>query len=225
MNYNFVYITTNLVNGKQYVGDHSTNDLDDGYLGSGLLIQKSVSKYGKKNFERKIIKICETKEEAFNLQKKYINEYNTLSPNGYNISPKGGVGVNGCHASETKEKIRGSLRGIPKTKEHIENIRKILGVQGAWNKGIPISEDMRDKIVESNKKRREKNHPMYGKTHTEESKEKMRGHRGQMNEIHKQNMSNSHKGKFYINDGIITKQLKKGDQIPSGWELGRKKKF
>ena len=33
--YHFVYITTNTINGKQYVGDHSTNNINDHYLGSG----------------------------------------------------------------------------------------------------------------------------------------------------------------------------------------------
>jgi group I intron endonuclease len=225
MTYNFVYITTNLVNGKQYVGDHSTNNINDSYLGSGLLIQKSMYKYGRKNFKRKILKICETKKEAFNAQEKYINEYNTLFPNGYNISPKGGVGVNDCHAYETKEKIRNSLKGIPKTKEHIENIRKIRRRQGAWNKGKPISENMRKSIIESNKKRAGENHSMYGKTHTKEAKEKMRRPKGPMKEEHKQNISNSHKGKFYITNGITIKQLKKNDPIPEGWILGRKKKI
>jgi len=91
--FNYVYITTNSINGKQYIGDHSSNILEDEYLGSGKLIIKAINKYGKKKFKREIIEICESKEEAFNKQEKYINEYNTLIPNGYNISPKGGLGV------------------------------------------------------------------------------------------------------------------------------------
>ena len=36
--YHFVYETTNLINGKKYIGKHSTDDLNDGYLGSGKAI-------------------------------------------------------------------------------------------------------------------------------------------------------------------------------------------
>ena len=42
--YNYVYITTNLENKKQYVGDHSTNNINDGYLGSGKILWKSIEK-------------------------------------------------------------------------------------------------------------------------------------------------------------------------------------
>jgi len=37
--FNYVYITRNLLNNKQYVGDHSTNNLNDDYLGSGSIIK------------------------------------------------------------------------------------------------------------------------------------------------------------------------------------------
>ena len=91
----YVYITTNLVNGKQYVGDHSTNKLDDNYLGSGALLFKKLNEYKRENFKKEILEFFDTKQEAFNAQEKYINEYKTLVPNGYNISPTGGVGIPG----------------------------------------------------------------------------------------------------------------------------------
>jgi len=69
----FVYITTNLINGKQYVGDHSTNDLNDGYLGSGRpYLQRALRQYGKQNFKKEILEVFPSKKEAFNAQEKYI---------------------------------------------------------------------------------------------------------------------------------------------------------
>jgi hypothetical protein len=46
MNY-FIYKTTNLLNGKYYIGMHVTNQIDDGYLGSGKYLNNAIKKYGK----------------------------------------------------------------------------------------------------------------------------------------------------------------------------------
>ena len=89
-NNNFCYITINLKNGKRYIGSHSTNNIDDNYLGSGKLIIKAVKKYGRENFKREILKKCKTIEEARKLEESYIKEYCTLSPSGYNLHPSGG---------------------------------------------------------------------------------------------------------------------------------------
>ena len=152
---NVVYITTNKLNGKQYVGDHILINENDGYLGSGKLITDAINKYGKENFTRKILKKFKTKKDAFNAQEKYIDKYNTLVPNGYNISPTGGLGVRGCHLQETKEKIANSCS-------------KSL-------KGRIISEEHRRKLSESGKIHNSgKNNPMYGIKHTPESIEKNR---------------------------------------------------
>jgi len=48
------YITTNNINGKQYIGAHSTNNIDDGYLGSGLLITRAKKKYGKEILQERL---------------------------------------------------------------------------------------------------------------------------------------------------------------------------
>ena len=88
--HNIVYITTNLINGRQYIGDHSTDNLNDGYLGSGKALIKAISKYGKENFKREILEECDTKLTAWRKQKEYISKYNTITPHGYNICPAGG---------------------------------------------------------------------------------------------------------------------------------------
>ncbi len=49
-----IYKTTNLINGKIYVGYHNT-DINDGYLGSGTIFSKALKKYGKKNFVREVL--------------------------------------------------------------------------------------------------------------------------------------------------------------------------
>jgi hypothetical protein len=47
--YHFIYKTTNLLNGKYYYGMHSTDNLNDGYYGSGKRLKYSINKYGKEN--------------------------------------------------------------------------------------------------------------------------------------------------------------------------------
>lgn len=74
MKYHFVYKTTNKINGHYYYGVHNTNNLDDGYIGSGAALKVAVKKYGVENFEREIIKFFDTMDEAFKYESKIVNE-------------------------------------------------------------------------------------------------------------------------------------------------------
>lgn len=58
----FIYLTTNLVTGEKYIGKHY-GELDDSYLGSGLILKRAVTKYGKENFERDILYISKDDQE------------------------------------------------------------------------------------------------------------------------------------------------------------------
>jgi hypothetical protein len=43
-----IYKTTNIINGKYYVGKDINNS--ESYLGSGVLLKRAIKKYGKENF-------------------------------------------------------------------------------------------------------------------------------------------------------------------------------
>jgi group I intron endonuclease len=88
----FVYRTTNLINGKFYIGQHSTNDLTDGYKGSGLLIRKAFKKHGKENFKFDVIEFSDSREYLDKLEKNLIKAEEALNNEiGYNIH-QGGLG-------------------------------------------------------------------------------------------------------------------------------------
>ena len=52
----YIYLTTNLINGKKYIGKHF-GAICDSYLGSGTLLQRAIAKYGKENFKKEINKL------------------------------------------------------------------------------------------------------------------------------------------------------------------------
>lgn len=87
----YIYKITNNINGKIYIGQHkqiTIKEKVDRYLGSGILIKKAQNKYGKENFTKEIIEYCD-KENVNDREVYWIRFYNSLTPNGYNIT-KGG---------------------------------------------------------------------------------------------------------------------------------------
>ena len=55
----YVYLTTNLINGKKYIGQYY-GEVDDNYIGSGSTLKKAINKYGKGNFKKEILYMCNT---------------------------------------------------------------------------------------------------------------------------------------------------------------------
>lgn len=113
--YGFIYITTNLMNGKRYLGlkrfngQHSWKD----YFGSGVFLKEDIETLGKENFSRNIILICYSEEELNNAEYDLSVFFDVVeSPDWYNVV-YGGGSTSGYHHSETtKEKIRESKQGM-----------------------------------------------------------------------------------------------------------------
>lgn len=101
--YGFIYITTNLINNKKYIGMHK-GKVEDDYLGSGKLILRAIDKYGKANFKREILSFADSKEELETLEKHFIKEYNATKNKDYYNIHVGGSGGNTIDGYTEQEK-------------------------------------------------------------------------------------------------------------------------
>lgn len=88
--YGYIYITTNLVNNKKYIGKHRSSYFNENYLGSGKIIRRAINKYGYINFKVEIIEECESLESLNEREEYWINFYDAVNdPMFYNLV-KGG---------------------------------------------------------------------------------------------------------------------------------------
>ena len=127
-----IYKTTNLVNGKQYIGKDGHNNPN--YLGSGTFLKMAIKKYGKHNFKKEILEVCETEEQMRVREEYWLNYYdaanNKMFYNIHNHSYGSGGGEKNPMYGKTlsedhKKKISQSTKGIskPMTDEHKKNLK------------------------------------------------------------------------------------------------------
>lgn len=118
--YGFIYITTNHINNKKYIGQrfYDENGRWKNYLGSGLHIKRAIKKYGKENFSKEILQECNSKEELDKAEIYWIDKYNAVeSDNFYNIASGGQGGDISIYLSEeqmkdVKDKLSKSHKGL-----------------------------------------------------------------------------------------------------------------
>lgn len=149
----WLYKRTNTLNNKIYIGQTSQipekrwkhQEKENTYLGN------SLRKYGPNNFLNTILMVTDSKELANKCEFELINILE-LKTKGYNRRDGGNQGT---ISEETRKKLSDSHIG-----------------QLAWNKGVPLTEETKNKIRETRKNSNHK--PMLGKTHSDKTKEKLR---------------------------------------------------
>lgn len=161
-----IYKTTNIINGKIYIGQDSNNNPK--YIGSGKILKKAIKNYGKENFKKEIIEYCTSITDLNEKEIYWIKFYNSTDKNiGYNIAHGGYINlhkIGSTHSDEVKNKMKDSWA---KRKLDPEFVHNMTGFKHSAETKQKYSDDRIGKLTG------EKN-GMYGKQHTDEAKEKMK---------------------------------------------------
>ena len=247
--YHFIYKTTNLLSGKYYIGMHSTNNLKDGYMGSGDLIRKSIKKHGKENHKFEILEFCNSREELISKEKEVVNLQEIAKKECLNLKVGGNSWpLNMERTPQTKQKISDSTKGKSYEERYgEEKARELKELRQQKQKEIWTSRSDKElkkikKNISKANKGTKRNHPDVDCPHCGKI-----GKVGVMSRWHfdkckvltgkSHKLSNEHKEKLkgkrpkstnliWINNGVENKRIKKYDQpsyVNVGWNLGMNK--
>jgi len=220
-----VYEITNKINGKIYIGVHGTNNLNDKYMGSGILIKKAILKYGIENFERKYLFIFENRKEMFEKEKELVNENFINDSNTYNISI-GGESAFGNDMIIVKNLLTDKNVLIHKN-VFLSNKDKFKGRNYQQILCLDIEQNTYKMVSKNDKEYLKKYFPHFkGKKHSKETKKVI----GNKSKVHQKGKGNSQFNTCWIYNLDLkeSKKIKKEElenYLSLGWLKGRKLKF
>lgn len=207
--YHYTYKTTNLINNRYYLGMHSTNRLDDGYLGSGKRLYYELNKYGRDNFKFEILEQFNSREALVQAEIKLITEEDLKNTNCLNLKSGGSGGA------YSKEACRKGGKELGKLHKH-----RLKTDSEYREKRIKLIKSINKELLQSGKHpflNKNNRYDWTGKKHRPETINKMKS-------IHKgkgKGSANSQYGTCWITDENTSKKINKRDDIPPGWRLGR----
>lgn len=178
--YGYIYLTTNLINNKKYIGKHKASQFEPNkYIGSGTDLLSDIMIFGKNNFYCQFIKACYSDTELYEEEKYYIRLYNAVSHSDfYNLSGGGNYVYVG-------NKISDAVKGKRKSDIHRYHLSqskkgKYTGEHNS-NFGNHLSLEAKNKISIANK----------GKTAWNKNKRSMFSHSDNWKQQHSLRMQGS----------------------------------
>lgn len=207
--FNFIYRTTNIITGKFYIGMHSTNNLEDGYLGSGKILKYSIKKYGAENHKIERLEFLEDRKKLAEREKDIVNESLLNDPLCINLRV-GGEGGGGIF-----------------NKKHAENLKKGASIflKNKWKKDYEnMCHQNSEKVKIAHKRGTLRYNTMLGKTHSQKTKDAI----GIKNSISQKGEKNSQFGTCWIfkdNQNKKINLLELDIYFSQGWIKGRKMKI
>lgn len=216
--HNYLYQITNLINNKIYIGVHKTDDIDDGYMGSGKVIKYAIEKYGIENFRKDILENFDTYENALAKEAEIVTDEFLQRDDVYNLR-RGGTGgfdyinKNGLSGAAAHGKL-----GQIATRKGLADPSKKKQVYGK------VADKLRNQHAAGTRTHTYFGNAEWGVRALAESKteKSIQKRKNTYKDIHhQQGLSNSQYGKFWITDGTDNKKIKKDDPIPEGWKKGR----
>lgn len=210
----YLYKTTCLVTGRYYIGMHSTNDLDDGYMGSGKRLRYSIRKHGVDNHKKEVLEFFDSRELLVEAEKGIISEDMINDPDCMNLC-EGGTGGHGARFLTKEQLIKGGHARAKSTNRimWVENKEKYLEIFSNRMKSEWENPEYREKML--------KVINWEGRKHSEETKKLM-------SDIRKGKgigENNSQYGTCWVTNGKQVKKIKKEDldnYLNDGWKRGRK---
>ena len=208
--YHYIYKTTCNVTGKYYIGMHSCSDLEDGYLGSGKKLRRSLNKYGIENHTKVILEFLPDRKSLAEREREIVNQEMLNEDLCMNIQLGGGGGFS---SDEHKEKWikagRESITLLENTDPEFKKLRREKIVETIKREGK--YEEWTSHIKSYRK-------DWTGLKHNQQTIDKMKN--AKIN--HGKGSVNSQFGTCWITNETENLKINKGDLIPLGWRLGRK---
>jgi len=135
-----VYLVTNKINNKKYIGKDTNNRSN--YLGSGTYIKQAIQKYGKHNFEKTILEYCNSKEELILKEEYWLKKFDAENNLEFYNKTNKSFGNSG-QTEEGKKRISIAKKGWQPTKEQkikmSENRKGHLMYTEEWKQKISKS--------------------------------------------------------------------------------------
>ena len=201
-----VYKITNLVDGKVYIGKHQTEQLKDGYMGSGKYLQHAIKKHGLENFKKEILYQFDNEEEMNHIEAELVTEEFCKRDDTYNIciGGKGGWSYINSNRNFSEHNMK-----LAKNRDYSKT--DLSFVTDEWRK------NKSDTVKKLHKKGIYHNFSFLDRNHTEKAKKKI----GQANSKLQKGSKNSQYGTIWITNEKDSTKIKKDDMIPEGWRRGR----